>query len=194
MDLFDRRERRGPLELVDRTMDRASRSGTIEERHQRLEQPARQPVVRRGADDVGRLVLKPVGVLLGGHRAAVEEGRMDEPGFHFGLHFDLRLVLRVEMSRIAVERQNLIGICMVRFCAVIGPLERLHRMLAGGKSFPGSRMRFGLLERFRPPQPDGIPFGVIGALEGEAAKARPGREREVEAEEHHVDSRDCVAG
>jgi hypothetical protein len=119
---------------------------------------------------------------------------MGGAGFRFGGDPDRHRVLRRKVGRIAVQRDDFIGVRVPRFDAVIRPLKGLDRVLAGGKGLAPGGVRFSLLESFRSAQPEGVFFGVVGALEGEAAEPRPLTRREVEAEEGDVGAGDGVSG
>jgi hypothetical protein len=118
---------------------------------------------------------------------------MGGAGFCFGGYPDRDLVLRLEVRRVVIQREDLVGIFMTRFNAVIRPLEGLNRVLAGGKGLTLGRVRFGLFEGLRSAQPDGVFFGVVGALERESAEPRTLPWRKVKAEEDDVGAGDCVS-
>jgi hypothetical protein len=131
----DSRERRGPLELVTRTVHLPAGARTAEERDEPLQQPARQPLVRAQAGDIRRLVLEAPRILLRCNRAAVEERGVDGADLRFGRDLDVEADARLEVRRIAVERNDRVCVRRAGFCAVVGPLEALDRLAQRREAF-----------------------------------------------------------
>src|SRR5204863_9964002 len=118
-------------------------------------------------------VLEAPRVLLGGNRATVEEGRVHGADLGLGRDLDLDRDPLLQVRRISVERHDRVGVGRAGLRAVVGPLEALNRLTERREALPRRRVRLRLLERLQAVQPDRVAFGVIEALEAEAAAAGP---------------------
>ena len=173
MSLLDRRERCRPLELVDGAVHLPALAGAPEECDERFEQPAREPLIGARPSLARRLVLEAARVFLGRDGAAVEERRVDGPGLRLGRDVELDLDPRLEARGVAVQRDDGVGVRAAGLHAVVGPLERLDRVVKRREALPDRRVRLGLLERLQSLEPDRVAFGVVEALEAEAPEPRP---------------------
>jgi hypothetical protein len=187
-------ERSRPLELVASAVHLPAGAGAPNERDERLEQPAREPLVRAGAGDVRRLVLEAARVLLRRHRPSVEEGRVHGAELRLGRDLDVDRDPLLQVRRVAVERDDRVGVRRSGLDAVVRPLKTLDRLVQCGELLAGGRMRLGLLERLQAAEPDRVALVVVEALEGEAEAAGALVLGEVQPEEDDVRSCDRVDG
>ncbi len=192
----ERSEHARILELEDRTVQRITRPRLADERLESLDETAREPVEGGLADLVGRSVQEPARVLLRRDGATVEEDRVAAQVDRLRGDGEVDRGAGHERGGRTRHRRHAIRVLLVRLGGVVGPLERLERMLQRRAPDTGRRVRLDARERLHPGHPSDLAVGVARAAHGEAEHllGTDVGALHAEAEQHHVIARDRLHG
>ena len=188
-------EHRRPPELVERTLQSEARPrGSLDEGDDALDETVREPRVGGRAFLAGRLVQEAPGAFLRRRRATVEVDRVRGAFDGFGVDVHAHGGALLERAGVAVHRDDGVGVLVAGLGAVVAALEGLEGMYEAGIPHAWRRMRLDTLEHPGAFQSEDFAFGLVGALDREAAEALAPAVCDVEAENHYMRAGDRVHG